>query len=175
MKRLPSLLAASMLTLSLAACHNADTEKGVAVDHNGTITSQEATIDSMKMEIVKQRTVDSMQDVAKAEEKEPVTKTVVVAAPTRHTTPRSTTSSSSDYNSGSSYSNAAYEPVAAPAPVKKGWSSKAKGAIIGAGAGALGGAIINKRNRGAGAVIGGLGGAVLGTGVGAVIDHKRGR
>jgi hypothetical protein len=36
---------------------------------------------------------------------------------------------------------------------KKGWSSAAKGAVIGGVAGAAGGAVINKRNRAAGAVI----------------------
>ena len=39
---------------------------------------------------------------------------------------------------------------------KKGWSSAAKGAVIGGVAGAAGGAVINKKNRAAGAVIGGL-------------------
>ena len=173
MKRLTSLLAASMLTLSFAACHNADTDKSTSA----VVDAHETTIDSMKMEIVKQRVVDSMEDVARAEEKEAVV-TTVVAAPARRKTPRrsssSNASSSSQYNSNSSYSNAAYEP-APVAPVKRGWSAKAKGAIIGAGAGAVGGAIINKKNRGAGAVIGGLGGAAVGTGVGAILDHRNGR
>ena len=174
MKRLTSLLAASMLTLGFAACHNADTDKSTSA----VVDAHETTIDSMKMEIVKQRVVDSMQDVARSEEKEAVV-TTAVAAPARRTTPRksssSNASSSSQYNSNSSYSNAAYEPVAPVSPAKRGWSAKAKGAIIGAGAGAVGGAIINKKNRGAGAVIGGLGGAAVGTGVGAILDHRNGR
>jgi phage tail tape-measure protein len=58
---------------------------------------------------------------------------------------------------------------------KKGWSAKAKGAVIGAGAGAVAGAIIHKRQRGVGAVVGGVLGAGAGTGIGAIIDKKNGR
>jgi len=56
---------------------------------------------------------------------------------------------------------------------KKRWSNTAKGAVIGAGAGAVAGAVIDKNNRGAGAVIGGLTGAGVGAATGAVIDHKK--
>ncbi len=186
MKRLTSLLVAGAFTLSLAACHNADADK-----HAETVSANEATIDSMKMEIVKQHVVDSMQNVALAEQaaaaaivadKAPVTASKTTARKSR------STSRSSGSNSGYSSPAASnvgydptpaptpvYEPAPAPAPAKRGWSAKAKGAVIGAGAGAVGGAIINKRNRGAGAVIGGVGGAVLGTGVGAIIDRKKGR
>jgi YMGG-like Gly-zipper len=69
-------------------------------------------------------------------------------------------------------------PVAAAAPVatrKKGWSKAAKGTVIGAGAGAIAGAIINKKNRGAGAVIGGILGAGAGYGIGRSMDKKDGR
>jgi hypothetical protein len=69
--------------------------------------------------------------------------------------------------------------VSQPAPVieqqRKGWSAKAKGAVIGAGTGAAAGAILNGRNRVAGAVIGGILGAGAGTGIGAIIDRKNGR
>lgn len=58
---------------------------------------------------------------------------------------------------------------------KKGWSSAAKGAVIGGVAGAAGGAIINKRNRVAGGVIGGVLGAGVGYGIGRHIDKKNGR
>jgi hypothetical protein len=61
------------------------------------------------------------------------------------------------------------------AKVKKGWSKAAKGTAIGAGAGAVLGAVINKKNRAVGAVIGGVigggGGYVLGRGM----DKKDGR
>jgi hypothetical protein len=78
------------------------------------------------------------------------------------------------YTGNSTVQPTVYEEVP-QAPEKKGWSAKAKGAVIGAGAGAAAGAIINKRNRAAGAVIGGVLGAGAGTGIGAIIDKKNGR
>jgi hypothetical protein len=60
----------------------------------------------------------------------------------------------------------------AATPKKKKWSSTAKGAVIGAGVGAIGGAIIDKKH-GEGAVVGGLIGAGVGAGTGAVIDSKK--
>jgi len=57
---------------------------------------------------------------------------------------------------------------------KKGWSDAAKGAVIGAGAGALGGALIDKK-KGRGAVIGGVVGAGTGYLIGRGQDKKSGR
>ena len=56
-----------------------------------------------------------------------------------------------------------------PVAKKKGWSDAAKGAVIGGAAGAIGGAIINGKNRGTGAIIG----AVIGAAGGYVIGRKR--
>ena len=58
---------------------------------------------------------------------------------------------------------------------KKGWSSAAKGAVIGGVAGAAGGAVINKRNRAVGAVVGGILGAGVGYGIGRNKDIRSGR
>ena len=60
----------------------------------------------------------------------------------------------------------------AAAPKRKKWSGAAKGAVIGAGVGAVTGAIVSKK-KGEGAIIGGLAGAALGAGTGAVIDGKK--
>lgn len=68
-----------------------------------------------------------------------------------------------------SYNNEA----AAPAK-KKGWSQAAKGAVIGAGAGALGGVLIDKKD-GRGAIIGGVVGAGTGYLIGRDQDRKSGR
>lgn len=57
---------------------------------------------------------------------------------------------------------------------KKGWSSAAKGTAIGAGVGALGGILIDKKD-GRGAVIGGLAGAGAGYAIGRAEDRKSGR
>lgn len=58
---------------------------------------------------------------------------------------------------------------------KKGWSKAAKGTAIGAGAGAVLGAVINKRNRAVGAVVGGVIGGGGGYVIGRTMDKKDGR
>ncbi len=83
----------------------------------------------------------------------------------------STTSRSSSSNNGSGSGTSTSQ---APAK-KKGWSKAAKGAVIGGAGGAVVGAVINKRNRGVGAVIGGVLGAGAGYGVGRSQDKKDGR
>lgn len=55
---------------------------------------------------------------------------------------------------------------------RKGWSNTAKGAVIGAGVGAITGAAVSKK-KGEGAIIGGLAGAGLGAGTGAIIDDSK--
>ena len=60
----------------------------------------------------------------------------------------------------------------ASAPAKKKWSGAAKGAVIGAGVGAVTGAAISK-NKAEGAIIGGLAGAGVGAGTGAIVDESK--
>jgi septal ring factor EnvC (AmiA/AmiB activator) len=60
------------------------------------------------------------------------------------------------------------------APEKKGMSSAAKGAIIGAGAGAVTGVLVDKKD-GRGAIIGGVVGAGTGYVIGRSKDKKSGR
>ena len=55
---------------------------------------------------------------------------------------------------------------------RKKWSGAAKGAVIGAGVGAVTGAVISKK-KGEGAIIGGLAGAAVGAGTGAILDDKK--
>ncbi|MEO5911699.1 MAG: YMGG-like glycine zipper-containing protein [Pelobium sp.] len=62
----------------------------------------------------------------------------------------------------------------ATANKKKGWSSAAKGAVIGGAAGAVGGALIDKK-KGRGAAIGGVAGAGAGYLIGRDKDKKSGR
>lgn len=61
-------------------------------------------------------------------------------------------------------------PAVAQAPAKKKWSHTAKGALVGAGTGAITGAIVNKK-RVEGALIGSVIGAGVGAGTGAIVDH----
>lgn len=55
---------------------------------------------------------------------------------------------------------------------KKGWSNATKGAVIGAGAGAIGGAVLAKK-KGLGAVVGGVVGAAGGYIIGKDVDNRK--
>lgn len=85
----------------------------------------------------------------------------------------SAAASSRRYYSGSGSSAGSYAGTQ-PTAKKKGWSDAARGAVIGGAAGALGGALIDKK-KGRGAVIGGLVGAGGGYLIGRGEDKKSGR
>lgn len=72
------------------------------------------------------------------------------------------------------YTSAANNNSVQTRPAKKGWSSAAKGAAIGAGAGAITGILVDKKD-GRGAVIGGVVGAGTGYVIGRAKDRKTGR
>ncbi|MET4082144.1 hypothetical protein ABIB40_002100 [Pedobacter sp. UYP30] len=82
-------------------------------------------------------------------------------------------SATGSYANGSSSSSSSYGGTQ-PTAKKKGWSDAAKGAVIGGAAGAVGGAIIDKK-KGRGAVIGGVVGAGTGYLIGRGKDKKSGR
>jgi hypothetical protein len=92
---------------------------------------------------------------------------------TKKTKTSSATSRNRSVNSNSSMSSESGH--TAKAAKKKGWSKAAKGTVIGAGGGAVLGAVVNKRNRAAGAVIGGVVGGGVGYGIGRHLDKKDGR
>lgn len=102
-----------------------------------------AAIDSMKQAQEKQRIIDSMQQINALTTT--TEKEVVVQQ------------------------GAAAAPTSQP---RKKWSGAAKGAVIGAGVGAVTGAIVSKK-KGEGAIIGGLAGAGVGAGTGAIIDDSK--
>ncbi|MEO5591405.1 MAG: hypothetical protein ABIR15_20810 [Chitinophagaceae bacterium] len=106
---------------------------------------KQKTIDSLNTALAKQKVIDSMKLV----EQKIVKKNTQVQE------------SSGDMTTTSSQ----------PAK-KKGWSHTAKGAVVGAGAGAITGAIINHNDRAKGAVIGTLIGAGVGAGTGLIVDKS---
>ena len=132
------------------------------------LQAKQMTIDSItKVEDIRKNTIDSMQAVAAtAKAKEP--KVVVVREPSSNHSHASTSTNNSNSSNTSNNSNTT------TTTRKKGWSSTAKGAVIGAGVGGITGAMIDKK-KGRGAVIGGLLGAGAGAGVGAIIDGKEKR
>lgn len=123
----------------------------------------QATRDSIKKAVSDSLKLDSLQKAeAKARAKAQEDSIARVAAERR------LASSRRSYSSGHSVhpvvQGESYEETQ---PRKKGWSSAAKGAVIGAGAGTATGLIIDHKNA-KGAIIGG----VLGAGTGYIIGHQ---
>ena len=112
-----------------------------------TIDSMNTVITNQKIENAKQKSIDSMK-VIMAQQKG---SNHQIASNTTQSTNTTTTTTTNK---------------------RKKWSNTAKGAVIGAGVGAISGAIIDKKH-GEGAVIGGLSGAALGAGTGAILDSKK--
>jgi len=161
-----------------------------SADHqrDAMIKEQQAQIDALKMEMVKKQVIDSMNAIALTANKPEKEIKVVTQKTYIKPTPKKVYTSNYSSGHGGAYSEPVQQPPVyqtaqqypAEQPIavqqqKKGWSAKAKGAVIGTAVGAGAGAIINKRNRAAGAVIGAVLGAGAGTGIGAVIDKKNGR
>ena len=102
----------------------------------------------------------------------PATRTPVSVVSQKSTSSNTGSNTSASSTSGS---GTASTQTTQTTTTKKGWSSAAKGAVIGAGAGAIGGAIISKKKPVQGAVIGGVAGAAGGYIIGKHIDKKNGR
>ncbi|HEX6916363.1 MAG TPA: glycine zipper 2TM domain-containing protein [Chitinophagaceae bacterium] len=154
------ILPALGIVAVFAACN---TKNSAAEQELAILKAKQATIDSMNI-VVEERE-------AKAEEK-----AVSYAAAVRKSTPARRTTTARRPVQYASYSEPAVLPTATPAPEKKkGWSNKAKGAVIGGVVGAGAGAVIAKDKKAQGAIIGGVVGAAAGYGVGAILDKKSGR
>lgn len=135
-----------------AALKQAEAEKAMAV---------KAVKDSLRLDSFKRA------ETAKIEaEREAKHQAELAAA--RRSGQRSTAGRS--YSSSSSSSYGGTQPTAK----KQGWSDAAKGSVIGGAAGAVGGALIDKK-KGRGAIIGGVVGAGTGYLIGRGEDRKSGR
>ena len=101
----------------------------------------------------------------------PVTNKSVPVKPVASSPQKNTTvnNSKSVNSGGGSETNAPATTAKAPVKQDKGWSDAAKGTAIGAGSGAVLGAVIAKNDRGKGAVIG----SVIGAGAGYIIGRSR--
>jgi hypothetical protein len=141
----------------------------VAACNNSPKISAQAKQDSLNLAKAKLKAVqdslkiDSFQRAEARKEEEKITKARAAerAAQQPRTRQASYVKGYSDY----------YEQ---PQPQKKGWSSAAKGAVIGAGAGAVTGILVDKKNA-RGAIIGGVVGAGTGYAIGRAKDRKTGR
>lgn len=89
------------------------------------------------------------------------------------TSPKKT--STSDGDAAAAANNTSTTVATTPVKKDKGLSHAAKGTIVGAGTGAITGAILNKDHRGTGAIIGTVIGAGAGYLIGRSTDKKTGR
>jgi len=138
-----------------AALKQQEAEKQLAI---------KAVKDSLRLDSFKKA------ETAKAEAEKEAQHQAELAAARRSSSSRSSSSRSSTSSGTSSSSYGGTQPTAK----KQGWSDAAKGAVIGGAAGAVGGALIDKK-KGRGAVIGGLVGAGGGYLIGRGEDRKSGR
>ena len=99
----------------------------------------------------------------------PTPKAKVVASPAPAETKKEpVATSTSTANETAATTTETADTETATTEEKKGWSNAAKGAVIGAGAGAVGGAVLSKK-KGKGALIGG----VIGAGAGYIIGKDK--
>jgi hypothetical protein len=124
------------------------------------LEAKQAVLDSMNQEILiskQQRQIDSLENE----------RTYVSSK--NHSSSANATAPNAYSSSGRS--SVPTTPVNYSSTKKKKMGNVAKGAIIGAGVGAITGAVVSKK-KGKGAIIGGVLGAGAGAGVGAVINKK---
>lgn len=150
------LIGVSIIAIMFAACGPNQQELAQQRERDSLATLVYQNLAAQEQ----QRVLDSMNEVVAAKEAE--------AARANNSARQSrTTHVTNNYTTG----NAAKQNPAAT-PKRKGWSSTATGAVIGAGVGAVTGAIVDKK-KGRGAVIGGISGAGIGAGTGAIIDANK--
>jgi hypothetical protein len=160
-RTMKSIIAGFAFVTILASCGTSNKEAEL-------MRAQQRTIDSLNMVTAFQaQQLDQQKQLE--EEKELAAATASTQRNTS-TAKRSTARSRSYASSSPSYGSL---PTATPQQQKKGWSNKAKGAVIGGVVGAGAGAIISKKDRWKGGVIGGVLGAGAGYGVGAILDNKK--
>lgn len=170
------LLIVTGLSVGLAACHSnpnnsaknsSDTTTVVAkVNTQAVNPADTAGLAAFKAE-KQARYEDSLKNLGAKREREKLNAKSSYAATS--SSRRSYASSGSRTSTGTSgYASGANYPVA-----KKKSHAARNGALIGAGAGALTGALVTKKNRGVGALIGGVAGGAAGFGVGKIVEHKQ--
>jgi outer membrane lipoprotein SlyB len=161
MKKILSIFTIAIIFTACKSKTNSDVNKNmVLVDTTGLSKSNALTDVGNHKYVINDKAIN---DAA-------VTKPVGSSRQTNNTVENSGTGNNSTSSAGTNSST-----TATPVKTDKGLSHAAKGTIVGAGTGAITGAILNKDHRGTGAIIG----AVIGAGTGYVIgrstDKKTGR
>ncbi|WP_414617831.1 YMGG-like glycine zipper-containing protein [Dyadobacter sp. 32] len=150
MKLLVSVFCAIGLLTGCNSSNNKEAEvqqaKQMAVDSMKHVIAKQAVVDSMNA-VMAEREKEIKAEQAQAEQEEKDRQALAVKNET---------------------------PAAAPvAKRKKKWNNTAKGAVIGAGTGAVAGAIIHSKKPVEGALIGTVVGAGVGTATGAIVDDSK--
>lgn len=130
------------------------------------IEKQKLAIEKERFAYEAQKRTDSIAEVEKAKTAAAAKPQVIKETKTIYRDAPSSSSGSSSAGSNSSQGTTAQ---------KKGISEAAKGTAIGVVSGAALGAIVNKKNRGGGAVVGGIIGGATGYTLGRAQDRKSGR
>lgn len=169
MKSIFYALAISILTAACQSGSETQTTREIIADtslssnYNSDISSDTGTVVVPEAQLVAPLTAAPAKTVKPL----PPAKTKVANSPApveTKTEPVATNTSTEEASAGTETTTA----ETAPAEEKKGWSNAAKGAVIGAGAGAVGGAVLSKK-KGKGAIIGG----VIGAGAGYIIGKDK--
>ena len=162
MKKLLPLFSILFIVIMMAACNS----KPQADANNGQAMTSADTIGLAEFQ--KWKTQNELKDpTVYYQQGNETVASQPVRRITRSYTPVRKSSVSNSMNSVAQYP--------AKTSVKKGWSRKAKGAVIGGGGGAIIGALVNKNNRLVGGALGGALGAGLGYVIGNELDKKHGR
>ncbi len=182
------LLIYPVLIISMAACNNNQAEREAEID-----MATSAAVDSLNDMNERIRLEDSMENVASATVsgspgtvqprtagKKPGKKggsdPVEAPSPGNDGNTAGTGTVAAEPSGNEEHTGTAGTETDEPATEEKkkqGINNTVKGAVIGAGAGAVGGAIINKKNPGKGAIIGGVVGAGAGAVTGVIIDKNK--
>ncbi|MEO7311947.1 MAG: YMGG-like glycine zipper-containing protein [Chitinophagaceae bacterium] len=179
-----TLIGLAIVTTMLGACtNNKDQEVGMAAvtlsNPNGHGASEDNPMYYTGNEIMNlpQRLMVQPSDYAdyqawKNQKQQPLAQKVENTPQSKSNSNNNTVSKNNVPQNGN---NSNTDVAMAPPPVqkKKGWSNKAKGAVIGGGTGAVLGAVISK-NKVKGGIIGGLLGAGVGYVIGNAKDKKNG-
>jgi len=158
------LLLVTGISVGMVACHSNPNPSTVKTTNTTPVVAKADTAGLAAFKAAKQaRYEDSLKNVGAEREK---SRTKATYAATR---PRASYASS---GSRSSSAASGYGSTAYPVAKKKSHAAR-NGALIGAGAGALTGALVTKKNRGVGALIGGVAGGAAGFGVGKIVEKKK--
>lgn len=154
------LLIVTGISAGLVACHSNPNQANVSVKADSPKVAQADTVGLAAFKAEKQsRYEDSLKNLGAERERE--RRRAAAATTTRYASSGTRTSSAA-----SGYG------TTTTTTTKKSHAAR-NGALIGAGAGAITGALVTKKNKGIGALVGGVAGGAAGYGVGKIVESNQ--